>query len=249
MAANPYVALATDYDGTLAHDGQVTVETLDALYRWRDLGRTLILISGRQLDDLLSVFPEVGVFHQVVAENGALLYNPATGQEQLLAEPPSIEFVQRLRDRIHQSGASLAAQSGEFGRLMQAPTTKRITTGRVIVATWQPHAIAAEALIQEMNLDLQVILNKEAVMVLPRGIDKASALKTVVAQLNLAAEQVVGVGDAENDIAFLRACGYAVAVANALPEVKQQVDWVTSGSRGAGVAELITQLMLAEPQV
>ena len=58
--------------------------------------------------------------------------------------------------------------------------------------------------------------------------------------LGLSAHNVVAIGDAENDHAFLKSSGYAVAVANALPAVKDEADLVTKGARGAGVAELIT---------
>ncbi|MBF2028097.1 MAG: HAD family phosphatase [Oscillatoriales cyanobacterium C42_A2020_001] len=235
-----YSALATDYDGTLATDGRVTEETLAALECWRKAERTLILITGRQLDDLRTVFSRFDLFDWVVAENGALLYEPATNTETLLAEPPSPEFVAALRDRIQQSEQSAQLLSREFERLHNlAP----LATGRIIVATWEPHSTIAETLIQEMGLNLTVILNKGAVMILPTGIDKAAGLQAIATKLNLSLEQIVGVGDAENDLVFLTLCGYAVAVNNALPSVKEQVDWVTKGDRGAGVIELIQTLL------
>ncbi len=56
-------------------------------------------------------------------------------------------------------------------------------------------------------------------------------------------DRTVGVGDAENDQAFLRMCGLAVAVDNALPAVKTIADVVTTEARGAGVRELIAGLL------
>lgn len=236
----PYPILATDYDGTLATDGRVNSSTLAALKEWREAGRQLVLITGRQLDDLQTVFADCDVFDWVVAENGAVLYNPTTQVERLLAAPPAPEFVQALRDRIIQTEHSNQPLSQEFERLRNlAP----IATGRVIVATWTPHDETATTLIQELGLSLDVILNKGAVMILPKGIDKATGLHAAIAKLNAPITHVVGVGDAENDLAFLTHCGYSVAVNNALPSVKAQVDWVTSGARGAGVEELIQQLL------
>ncbi|MBE9171451.1 HAD family phosphatase [Pleurocapsales cyanobacterium LEGE 06147] len=81
-----YFALACDYDGTLAHNGQVDETTLAALERLRDSGRRLILVTGRQLDDLLHVFPYTDLFERIVAENRALLYQPATREEKLLGD-------------------------------------------------------------------------------------------------------------------------------------------------------------------
>jgi hypothetical protein len=75
------------------------------------------------------------------------------------------------------------------------------------------------------------------VLVLPSG------LAAALAQLRLSALNVVGIGDAENDHAFLRACGCSVAVANALPIVKADADIVTNAPRGGGVVETIEQLL------
>jgi hypothetical protein len=70
--------LATDYDGTLAHDGVVDDATADSLIAFRLSGRRLLLVTGRELPDLLRVFPRIELFDRVVAENGALLFEPVT---------------------------------------------------------------------------------------------------------------------------------------------------------------------------
>lgn len=90
-----YAALATDYDGTIAHDGQVDEPTLAALERLRAAGWRLILATGRELDDVRSLMPQFGVFDRVVAENGALLFAPATGRVRLLAAPRRLPSRQR----------------------------------------------------------------------------------------------------------------------------------------------------------
>jgi hydroxymethylpyrimidine pyrophosphatase-like HAD family hydrolase len=76
-----YLALATDYDGTLAEDGKVRAEVLASLVRLKASGRRLVLVTGRELEELMAAFPRVDVFDRVVAENGALLYTPAALDE------------------------------------------------------------------------------------------------------------------------------------------------------------------------
>jgi len=80
-------------------------------------------------------------------------------------------------------------------------------------------------------------------MVLPSGVNKASGLQVALNELRLSAHNTVGVGDGENDDAFLDMCECSVAVANALPAVKEHADLVTAGSHGAGVEELIEKLL------
>ena len=219
-----YHALACDYDGTLALDGRVNEHTVAALERLRDSGRRLILVTGRELEDLLGVFPHVHLFERVVAENGALLYRPATREITLLGEAPAEELITALRQRGVQP----------------------LSIGRGIVATWHPHETVVVEVIRDLGLELQVIFNKGAVMVLPSGLNKATGLKAALHELGLSSHNTVGVGDAENDHAFLSLCECSVAVANALPAVKKRVDWVTSGDHGAGVAELIDQIVAAD---
>src|SRR6476660_3398247 len=92
-----YLALATDYDNTLAKNGRVAGATRAALERLRASGRHAILVTGRTLDDLLRVCECSELFDYVVAENGAVLYEPHGRDCSLLAEPPSDAFVAALR--------------------------------------------------------------------------------------------------------------------------------------------------------
>ncbi|MBF2078585.1 MAG: HAD family phosphatase [Synechococcales cyanobacterium T60_A2020_003] len=241
-----YLAPATDYDGTLATDGVVDSITLDALRRWKASGRKLILITGRRMDDFLSVFSHMDLFDLVVVENGAVLYFPETGAERLLAEPPHPEFVSQLSDRILQSTPE-GQIPPEFQTLVKQQNLKMLAVGRIIVATWVPHVATVQELIEVLSLDhLQIIRNKGAVMILPEGIDKAHGLNAALEEIGIPHAATVGVGDAENDAVFLELCGFSVAVSNALDDLKAQVHWVTATTRGAGVAELIDRLLVED---
>jgi hypothetical protein len=94
-----------------------------------------------------------------------------------------------------------------------------------------------------MGLEMHVVFNKGAVMALPAGVTKAFGLRLALDEIGLSPHNVVGVGDAENDHAFLELCECSVAVANALPSLKDRADWVTGGSEGEGVREL-SELLL-----
>ena len=77
-----YLCLAADYDGTLATHGKVEQCVIDALYRFKASTRKLILVTGRELDELKAIFPAYTLFNHIVAENSAVLYNPATKEER-----------------------------------------------------------------------------------------------------------------------------------------------------------------------
>ncbi|MEO5700050.1 MAG: HAD-IIB family hydrolase [Casimicrobiaceae bacterium] len=215
-----FLALATDYDGTIAHHGVVPPATVEAMQRLKDTGRRLILVTGREMPDLRKVFPQVELFDRIVAENGALIVDPATGDERVIAPGPPPEFV----------------------AMLEARGVGPISVGRAIVATWEPHQNTVLEVIRELGLELQIIFNKGAVMVLPAGINKAVGLAAALVELDLTPHNVVAVGDAENDHAFLRACGCAAAVANALRSVKDEADVRLGADHGAGVVELIERI-------
>jgi hydroxymethylpyrimidine pyrophosphatase-like HAD family hydrolase len=195
--------------------------TVTALLRARESGRRVILITGRELENLRQIFPGLDLFDAVVAENGAVLYQPSTREEKALATVPPVDFVEKLRlDGVNP-----------------------LSVGRCIVATVRPHEGAVRRAILELQLDLQVIFNREAVMVLPTRVDKGTGLEAAVADLGVSSASVLGFGDAENDFAFLNLCGLSVAVSNAIPSLKAKVHLVTVSGYGAGVAEVVEKLL------
>jgi HAD superfamily hydrolase (TIGR01484 family) len=218
------LVLACDYDGTLVHDGVLDASTAAALDRFRASGRCLLMVTGRELPDLQRVCQVLEKFHWIVAENGALLYRPSGNFSRLLCAPASAQLAQKL---------------GESG-------AQPLSVGRSIIATREPYENLVIKFIKELGLELQVIFNKGAVMVLPTGVNKATGLLVALQAMNVDPQGVVAIGDAENDHAFLSMCGVGVAVANALPMLKEHADLVTEGARGAGVVELIDRILATD---
>ena len=216
-----YTVLVTDYDGTIAEHGTVSASTVAALQRFREAGGELVLNTGREVQDLQNVFPELAVFHWIIGENGAVLFDLCTGHETLLAQPPPQAFIQ----------------------LLEAKSVTPLYVGRVIIASFDTQSNAIQEAICELQLDLQVIPNKGASMVLPAHCDKGSGFRAFLRLTGHRKEGTVGVGDAENDVSLLEATELAVALSNALPLLKDKADWIMSKPAGDGVAELIDRLL------
>jgi hypothetical protein len=199
----------------------VSDAAVEALDRLAESGRKLMLVTGRELPDVLAVCPHADRFDRIVAENGALLYNPETRESKTLAEPPPAQLVAAL----------------------EARGVAPLSVGNTIIATWEPHETTVVETIRDLGLEYQVIFNKGAVMVLPSGVNKGTGLNAALTEMHLSPHNVVGIGDAENDHAFLSLCECAVAVGNALPTLKERADWVTEGTHEAGVMEVIAGLL------
>src|SRR4051794_29827090 len=166
-----YLVLATDYDGTLAKHGHVEDPVWAAIRRLRESGRRAVLVTGRELEDVKAICPHLDLFDRVVAENGALIYRPATKELRLLADPPS----------------------PEFARALKAANVVPLSVGHVIVATVKPHETAVLKAINELGLELQVIFNQDAVMVLPSGVNKATGLIAALKEMGYSPHNAVGI--------------------------------------------------------
>jgi HAD superfamily hydrolase (TIGR01484 family) len=213
--------LACDYDGTLARHGKVDASTMAALERVRASGRRLVMVTGRRLAELLETFSGAHVFDRLVVENGAVVYDPSTGAEQVLAEAPSPRFIETLRER----------------------GVGPIAVGHTIVATWEPHGTTVLEVIRDLGLGMQIILNKGAVMVLPGTVSKATGLEHALGEFGLSPRNAVAVGDAENDHVLLNYCECGAAVSNAVQALKDRADVILERDHGDGVIDLIEQIV------
>src|SRR5262245_13156341 len=126
-----FIALACDYDETLARDGRVPPLGISALGQLCSSGRKLVLVTGRELADLSAVFPQLRLFESVVAANGAVLHLPAAGQTKLLAEKTPTRFISTLTER----------------------RVSPLSIGQVIVATREPNQDIVLQAIRDLGLE------------------------------------------------------------------------------------------------
>lgn len=216
-----YLALAVDYDGTVAVDDRISDATAAAIERLRTSGRRVVLVTSRRLSELLQICRPLSMFDLVVAENGAVLYDPKRREETVLAPPPPAAFVERLTAR----GVS------------------PVEAGQVIVTTCDSCAPTVLEVVRELGLEIQIIFNRASVLALPPGVNKASGLAAALRKLGLSRHEVVAVGDSENDHSLLQYCECGIAVANAVPSLQQSAACVTKGAAGDGVVEVIDELI------
>jgi hydroxymethylpyrimidine pyrophosphatase-like HAD family hydrolase len=215
---------ATDYDGTIAEGNRVADTTARALERVRATGRKVLLVTGRMLPDLQAVCPEADrMFDAVVAENGAVVYFPDRREVRVQGDPPEPVLLEALQRR----GVPF-------------------DVGSAIVATQAPFAEAALAAIQEAGVERALVFNKGALMLLPGGVTKGTGLAAALSMLELSPHNMAGIGDAENDHAFLAICECAVAVADAVPALRDRADYVTRAPAAAGVVEFIEEHLLRD---
>jgi hydroxymethylpyrimidine pyrophosphatase-like HAD family hydrolase len=214
-----FFAIACDADGTLTWRHRLALRTAGALVRWREAGGKVILVTGEIRDDLLHL-ARTGLFDRIVGENGGTLLRPPAWTAQALSEGATAELARLLRPRV-----------------------SPLVVGQVLVGTQRPHESELRSAVRTLKLDYRVLFNRKNVMALPAGVSKAYGLSAALDDLGVPPARVVGIGDGENDVPMLRACGLGVAVANATHQAKSAADWVTRRRGPDGVMEVIRRLL------
>jgi hydroxymethylpyrimidine pyrophosphatase-like HAD family hydrolase len=217
-----YAALACDGDGTLMRHGRLSSRTAAALKWLRAAGGKVILVTGEVRSDF-GPLADTGLFDCVIGENGAVLYCPGRSRVKSLAARPSAALVRALRQSVHP-----------------------LHVGHVVLTTARANAAALGRALAANTDRWQVVPNRKDVMALPRGVNKATGLRAAVKELGLSPRRVVGIGDAENDVPLLRACGLGMAVSDAVPVLKEQADLVTAAPGPAGVVEVVRRMLAGD---
>lgn len=204
-------ALCTDYDRTLTDVSLAPVpEALQALQAARAIGKRIVVVSGRDLDFL---HREVGhVADAIVAENGCFLH--AAGVTQRLG--PEVDLHTALAEVVIPLERGKAFASAELA-----------------------YETELREALDRAGVQADLVRNRDRVMVLPRGVDKAMGALAALAALDILPERAAAAGDGENDLPMLSSVGHAIAVANAVPELKDLADEVTEEPGGLGLARWI----------
>ena len=214
--------IATDFDGTISQGDQLAPEAGRALRRWRESGRFAVLVSGRPFEFLHDLQKREQAFDLIVAENGAVLYNPQSDEMRL----PFGEVPGAVLDMLTELGVPLWRGIAIAG-----------TTTRYDDAVW----VAS----RELGLPVHVEINRSEVMLLPPGVSKGAGLRNLFRSEGLSTRNLVAFGDAENDLSLLQAAEVKVAVATAVESLAKLADYVTPEKGPSGVAAFIERYLLA----
>jgi len=212
-------AFALDYDGTIARDGVFDADVRQAIADVRRRGILVALVTGRRLVHLRESAGDLDCFDIVVAENGAVVFYPATGRHSVMGHPPPLAFLAALRAR----GVPYEA-------------------GEVVVEADAAHAAGILDAIRTLELPLVLVFNRGRVMVLPPAIAKSTGLRQALQTVRVSLHNTVGIGDAENDHDLLDACEAGAAVEWGSAALRAIADDVIRGVPGRAVAEYIRRL-------
>lgn len=90
---------------------------------------------------------------------------------------------------------------------------------------------------------------EEDIEITAPGVNKGSALREISRITQIPAANIMVIGDSPNDLSMFEEAGLAVAVSNALPEVKQAARVIAPSNNEAGVLWAIQNLALAQQPI
>nr|QNO50530.1 phosphoglycolate phosphatase [Methanosarcinales archaeon ANME-2c ERB4] len=211
-------AIVCDYDRTLTDESLVlSLNAVTSLKSARKNGIKVFIASGRRLPFLVDVTAGRGFVDAIIAENGAVIYDPVNGAKILLGEG-----LEELKS---------AFADVDF-----------VEVEEVIVATTRPYLKDVKEIIETNGLSVDIELNRDDVMIMPKGIDKGSGIVKAAEIYRIDRKNLAGIGDAENDLKMFGVAGVKVAVANAVDALKDEADIVCSEPYGDGVKEFVQSL-------
>ena len=218
-----FSVLAIDFDGTIAQDDRLDPVARAAIADLRNQGITVVLVTGRILEDLRRHVDDLHFVDAVVAENGAVIDFPVSGYSRVLGPPPADDLVTALR----QAGLD-------------------IEVGRVVIDANASDAPRILGVIRRLELPLVLVFNRGRVMILPQAVSKATGIREALVMLRLSPHNAVAIGDAENDHELLRICEVGVAVEWGSAALKKSADHVLPGRSPADVGPYIRALAASQ---
>jgi Cof subfamily protein (haloacid dehalogenase superfamily) len=265
----PYRLIAVDLDDTLLTDELIVTEaTKEAMKRAIERGAHVTIATGRMFDSAQQIARQVGLNVPIITYQGSLVKNLL--DEQVLYERfVPTEAAARLYQYCKEHGLHLqtyiedklltgedndkikayAAQSNipylvaeDFGSLI-ASSTKQ--TKLIIID--EPDRL--DAIMPELRnlLGAGVHLTKSKahyLEVLHREGTKGHALRFLAAHYDIPLEETIAMGDAWNDREMIEAAGLGVAMANAVPGLKEIADYVTLSNNEDGVRHVLEKFVL-----
>ncbi len=259
--------IITDIDGTLAVDHQhVAPRTVQALNQAMDGGHKFFVATGRMYALAKIIAAQVSDRAGVIGANGAVYdfagervhhllgaaaltaVNDVTTAHGLSAfyfsddtvyytqTPPA--FVEAALRVFEPSGLTVGVkQVGTIENLLKH--VDEITNGIVISPRDAEGLEKSMADLAKMDLMHLSASNHDNMELIPRGIDKATAIQELQTLSGIPAERTIVFGDGMNDIGMMRQAGISVAMGNAVQAVKDVARYETTSNTEDGIAAFL----------
>ncbi len=218
-----FKAAAVDIDGTMTDDELLLYpEAINGIRKLKELGLEVIVCSGNVLPIAYAISFYTGARGPIVAENGGVVYH----EKQIWV--------------LSEQEKALEA----FSYLSERMPVKRLFTDR-----WRESEVG---FYQDVDVeDVRKVLKGHDVLVessgfaihiMPDHLTKMDGLRFLSEKIGISTDEIIAIGDGDNDARMIGGCGYGVAVANASEKAKESADYITKEKHGKGFMEAVEHI-------
>lgn len=256
-----------DIDGTLvSRDQKISTKTRSVISELQKDGHQFYVATGRKYSSAIDVAKRLTPKTKVVASNGSIYsVNDTLHKKQLSRDAlaaiyetvfqkkiplfffgeHTVFYTEELPEYLQKSDQSRVSASGEedflfidsIDTLLSMST--RIVNGIIIADDRQDELNSIKAELAERELLSLSSSHPNNIELIPKGVNKATAIQEIQKELSVPKEKIISFGDGMNDLEMLQASGVSVAMGNAVDELKQEAKFITDANTEDGIANFL----------
>ena len=254
--------------------GEVTEYTKDIIKKTTNKGVLVVLASGRISESVLTIAKEIGADKYYISGNGSVLYDMQKDEilyENYLTKEKVLEIIE-LCDKnsiyynIYTENAVLAKSLNYNVAFYNYENTKKSSDKKTDINIVEDmynyiknsnlNKFLKITICDESKIVFSSILKKIKTgtkevevgyfytEVSSKNVDKWFAIEKVMELENIKKEEVMALGDNNNDIVMIKNAGLGVAMGHSNEQVKKVADYITVDNNEDGVAKAIEQYVL-----
>lgn len=234
-------AIAIDIDGTITDkDRKICISAIEGIRAAEKVGIPTIIVTGNIFFYAYATAILIGATGGIVAENGGVISEPDDEGVEKIKVLGDFNKTQKAFDYLK---SELARNTTKNEIQMVDDSDSRLSE-IAIYRTIDEKIIKNILKESKEDFDVEVYDTQFAIHITDKNINKGSSLGIVAKKHGFDVDEILAIGDSENDIEFLRVCGLKVAVANADEILKGIADYVCEKKHGNGVKEAIEKFIL-----
>lgn len=253
--AKQYKAVVADVDGTIIPPTELiapgpTKRLIKAVAGAKKRGVVFSLATGRSVPHMEKLIAGLNLDSPIIVDNGAKIYDTACKKYLWQSLIPKAK-AQKILAELKTEGSLKVYITDDNRRIEDINQVDRWKISKIVILSLTPER--AEKLYQRLKAISGVTVTRsisgldpvrEAVHINSAGATKQIALFKLGEILGIKTKEMIGIGDSYNDFPFLMACGLKVAMANAIPEIREIADFIAPSYQEDGVAYILEKFIL-----
>ncbi|HET6453672.1 MAG TPA: Cof-type HAD-IIB family hydrolase [Armatimonadota bacterium] len=246
-----YQVIALDLDGTLlTSDKTVSPRTLSALLRCMENGMQPVIATGRARTSIPDLLPAEFPVIPWISSHGAETYLDSKKLSDSLISVSLAHEIVQITESLAPDMRVSTVMDGVWYATQPIGIPHVIADLREVIDRPVPKIVCDLSQLGDVDAfqtilpdGCRLIIAAHLGEIVASGVSKVSTLRTLLEEWGMTLHDVVAFGDHLPDLEMIAACGLGVAMGNAVPEVKEAADLVTSSCDEDGIAEVLERLV------